>query len=162
MIKCLSSCLLLFCGTQAAAQASSTEIVVGQVLGNEVGQTINGWSHLAGGMFTKRITVNFVTTETSGCCSAIFEKADQILILRTEPLARNATGGVLAERVTERLVVKKKSGEISVGDCNVLWILPSWTLLNQRTGAARSFFVTNDGIRQLSWVDDQGNCDLGD
>jgi len=152
------------CGLSLSAWADplSTDLVVGQVIGNEVGQVINGWTHLGGGMFVTRKTANYVTTETSDCCFAIFEKGDTTLIAKTTPIARNQKGGVLAERIDQILKVNALPDEVSVGDCSILWVMPAWTLLNERTKLARSYIVTDSGIEQLTWLDEHSNCDLGD
>lgn len=146
----------------SAAQPAPTDLAVGQIIGNEPGQVINGWTHRGGSTIPRRKTANFVTTETMECCAAIFERGDSVLVARTIPIARNDKGGVLAERIVEMVKLEKRPGEISVGDCSILWITPAWTLLDERTKAARSLVVTADGIEQISWVDERGSCYLGD
>lgn len=145
-----------------AAQPAPTDLAVGQIIGNEPGQVINGWTHRGGSMIPRRKTANYVTTETMECCAAIFERGDAVLVARTIPVARNDKGGVLAERIVEIVKLEKRPGEISAGDCSLLWIVPAWTLLNERTKAARSLVVTADGIEQVSWIDEHGSCYLGD
>ena len=113
-------------------------------------------------MIPQRRTANYTTTETMECCAAIFERGNSVLIARTVPIARNDRGGVLAERIVEILKVERQPNEISVADCSLLWILPTWTLLNERTKVVRSIVVTTDGIEQISWIDERGSCYLGE
>lgn len=143
------------------ARPNEAELKVGQVIGSENGQIINGWEHVGGGMIPRRVTADYVTKETLDCCFVIFQKQQSTLIARTTPVAKNPTGGILAERIEEIVKLDAKPGEIGVGDCSILWISPAWTLVNEQTKLARSAIVTTDGIRMLSWVDDDSTCFSG-
>lgn len=160
-----SLALVLIAGiplTHLSAKEPVSDLRVGQVIATRPGETIDGWTHVGSGIFWHRKTADLVTTETMTCCTAVLERGRTVLIARTTPISRSKSGGVLAARIDEILKVQKQAGEESVGDCPILWITPAWTLLNERTRAARSFVVTTEGIAQISWVDDRRNCRSGE
>ena len=144
------------------AQPNETELNVGQVIDSGNGQIINGWEHVDSGMIPRRVTADYVTKETLDCCFVVFQKRQTTLVARTTPLTKNATGGILTERIEETVKLNAKPGEIGAGDCSILWISPAWTVIDQRTKRARSAIVTTDGIKILTWVDDGSNCLLGE
>ena len=72
--------LAMFLNFAPVQAQPTTGVGVGQIFGNEQGQIINGWEHTGGGLYPKRKTANYVTTETDECCFAIFKKNGTILI----------------------------------------------------------------------------------
>lgn len=156
--------LLVFaCFAGVEARLEAKVLAAGQVFNAKPGQMVGGWAYRAGTLIPKRKTERSVTTETLECCAAVFERGKTYLVARTVPAALDKAGGVVSQRIVEVLMVEKSNGEISPGGCSLLWITPAWTLLNERTRAARSFVVTpDDGIRQISWIDDRGSCSGGD
>lgn len=147
-------------GPVVPPEQQPTEIAVGQVIGNEVNQVINGWTSLGGGHYARRTTANFVTTEVSVCCYSIFEKGDEYLLARSEPIARNPRGGVLAERIEAIYRIKRKPTE-EITMCNILWLDLALSLYDNRSGMVRSIVVTEEGFEPVTWKGSGEACELG-
>src|SRR5687768_4297419 len=80
---------------------------VGQIIGTEPGQIINGWTQISSALQVKRSTKDYVTTEVHDCCVSIFRRGDKYLVARAEAVARTARGGVLAERIVATTTIAK-------------------------------------------------------
>jgi hypothetical protein len=153
--------MLVIAAALSAPPGAATDIAVGQVIANEPGQTLNGWTHNGGGLYPLRRTQNYVTTETSECCYAHFQKGNEHLVLVTSSLARKPTGGELASRVVRRFKIRQQPGEQTVS-CSLLWIDPALSLYNESTKMVRSVVITGDQFTVVSWKDDIHGCVLGD
>lgn len=146
----------------AIAAEPNPSITVGTVFGSQIGQNINGWRQMGGGLYLNRSTANYVTTEFDVCCYAVFQKENTYLIARTVAVAKREAGGVIAERVLGTKIVNKRPTENVVIDCLILWIRPAFNLYDTRTKIIRSVIISGDEFVTISWSDPGNYCDLGD
>ena len=130
------------------------EIRVGQIIGNEHVQTINGWTHESGGFWGE--------TAAGECCFIIFRRGNDILVARGEPVARGSRGGVEAERIMATRIVRQEEGEIE-GHCFFLSLSAAIAFYNPSTRVVRGVFVDREGIEIRRWLlDDEDSCSFGD
>src|SRR5687768_12845241 len=110
-------------GATAVAQGSEA-ISIGVEIRHGENQSINGWEKVGGTLYQSRTHANYITTERSECCVATFQKGDSFILAATVALARNPTGGVIAERVVRTFRIDQEADEIHA-DCTLLWITPA-------------------------------------
>lgn len=147
---------------QSAASAQTMgQLRVGQVIGNEIGQVINGWRQQGGDHYQKRTTQNYVTREVSECCVTVFTKGNVYLFAATEPIARGERGGVEAERIKATWTLTVTAGEKSL-DCSLMWIHPSASFTAGPGKIIRSVVYDGSEFTLIRWYDPGNYCDHGD
>ena len=144
-----------------ASAQNVEELRVGQVIGNENGQVVNGWQQQGGGYYLRRTTQNYVTQEISECCVTVFTRGNIYLFAATEPIARSERGGVEAERVKAIWKLTINDDEQPV-DCNLMWIKPSASFSTGPGKAIRSVIYDGDDFTLISWFDPGNYCGYGD
>jgi hypothetical protein len=132
-------------------------IVVGQVLNDTLGKTVNGWLHASGSMFGTAETKGEVTTTRLDCCIAVFSKGRSYIVALTEPVARNSAGGVIKEKVVALKRIEARPGEVQE-ECSLFNLNLGLTLRNPKTMMARSVVIDNGGFAVLEWKDTFRNC----
>lgn len=132
-------------------------IVVGQVLNDTLGKTVNGWLHSSGSMYGTSETKGEVTTTRLDCCIAVFSKGRSYIVALTEPVARNANGGVIKEKVVALKRIDARPGEVQE-ECGLFGLNLGLTLRNPKTMMARSVVIDNGGFAVLEWKDTFRNC----
>ncbi len=145
---------------QKSAQAAS-DIVVGQVLDDTLGKTVNGWTHTTGSLYAKRETKDYVTTETMECCVAVFKRGNRYIVARTEALTRNPNGGVIKQRVLATHRLTMQPGEVEI-DCSLVGQAAFLTVQNPKTGWLRSVVLNGDRLITVTWKDPGEFCYYGD
>ena len=143
------------------AEAQTVGLKVGQVIGNELGQTVNGWNQVGGTHYQQREVQNYVTTERDECCITAFRKGNTYMLALTLPIARNAAGGVEAERIVKLHAVKGTPNENTV-ECSLLWIMPAITLGTTPDKPVRSIIYDGTDFVEVRWQDSGTYCDWGD
>lgn len=141
----------------ALAAPPAPAITAGQVLDDTLGKVVNGWLHLQGSMYMTYSTSDAVTTGTLDCCIAVFSKGRSYIVARTEPVERNAQGGVIKERVMALKRLDARPGEVQE-ECSLYTLNLALTLRNPKTMMARSVVVDQGGLSVLEWKDAAGNC----
>ena len=137
------------------------DIEIGQVIQGDVGQTINGWENMGGGLYPKRIARGEATVETDECCQTLFKKGRTFLLAGSRAEKRNARGGVEAERITHLKKITLLPGEEHT-DCTLLWLRPLASFYNPTSKMARSFIFDGESIREVKWVASPDACYMGD
>jgi hypothetical protein len=132
-------------------------IVVGQVLNDTLGKTVNGWLHSSGSMFGTSETKGEVTTTRLDCCIAVFSKGRSYIVALTEPVTRSANGGVIKEKVVAIKRLDARPGEVQE-ECGLFNLNIGLTLRNPKTMMARSVVIDNGGFAVLEWKDTFRNC----
>jgi hypothetical protein len=92
---------------------------------------------------------------------AVFEKDGEYLVALTQPVARNASGGILVEKITHKLRLRAAPGEVAVDghDCTFVGVAPAIGFFSEATGIARGFFIFKDEVRAKRWFpDDVEEC----
>ena len=156
----LASCVILILAQSLSAQANN-ELRVGQVIGNEQGQIVNGWKQVGGTHFPRRTTQNYVTTEVDECCVVVFKKGAVYLLAATTPIARNLSGGVEAEKINLIRKVIVATGEREA-DCNLMWIYPVVSFFSNAKKPIRSIIFDGSNFVEIKWFGSKSYCDLGD
>lgn len=146
--------------TSISAQ-EATDLRVGQVIGNEQGQVINGWTQVGGTHYQKRSTKDYVTTETTECCVTTFKRGDTYLFAATDPIARGQRGGVEAERITviKKFTIPADENEV---DCSLMWIMPATSFSKGFGSPIRSIIFDGTEFVEIRWSDPGLYCDFGD
>lgn len=156
--------LLLIVGTMipppVIAQDTSG-LRVGQVIGNELGQVINGWKQQGGELVQTRVTENYITREIDECCVTIFTKGNVYQFAITEPIARTRRGGVEAERITILWNFTPAAGEEPV-DCNLMWIRPVASFSTGPGKVIRSVIYNGEEFTVIRWFDPGMYCSRAD
>jgi hypothetical protein len=156
---------------QSAAAQSSGELSIGQVVGNEIGQVINGWSQVGGSQYHIRKTQNYVTTETFdyvttetlACCVMTFRRGSVFLFAQSEPIARRASGGVEAVRIINIKKFVIPTNELQTDThCSLMWITPIMSFHNNQTKIVRSIVLSGNEFVQIRWFDPGPYCGHGD
>lgn len=146
---------------QRTTVPATSDIVVGQVLDDTLGKTVNGWNHASGHLYAKRETADYVTTETMECCVAVFNRGSRYIVARTEAVTRNSDGGVIKERVLATHRITARPGEAEI-DCSLIGQTAFLTLKDPRTGWLRSVVLNNDTFVTVTWKDPGDFCSYGD
>jgi hypothetical protein len=145
-----------------ATQVGTTgKIEPGMIIGSNRGQTINGWEDRGGGLYAKRSFEQGVAVERYECCYSIFVKNGTYTLAITEAVGRNATGGVLAERIVTTREVRPPAG-FDETECSLLWISPALSFHNPATNMAISYVIVDDEVHEIRYVDLDNNCYRGD
>jgi hypothetical protein len=134
---------------------------VGQVIGNESGQVINGWTDLGGGFFSPpphRATSDMKSPSGYECCYTLFTRDDDYALAITVPVAKNVTGGVIAEKITAIKFLKLSDSEEQVW-CDPLWLKAVFSSRKTGTNLVRSWLFDGTDFQGLTWMDDDGRCD---
>ncbi len=153
----LISILLAVPAAAALAQSSPDALAVGRIFTNKAGQTIAGWTDRGGGLYPRRSTTHFVTTEIDACCYSIFHQGKTYLILRTEPVEKGPEGGILTERILATTTVVEEAEEEET-ECSLLWIRPVISFRNSKNGSIRSLIISGNDFVALTWVDPGNYC----
>lgn len=148
---------ILFVATALFGAAPAPGIRVGLVLDDTLGKTVNGWLHTQGSMFNVTRHKDGVSTVDLDCCIAVFSKGRSTIVARTVPLAKNATGGVIKERITDLRRIDLRPGETEMG-CGLFTLNLVYSVKNPKTGNVRSIVVDEGGLGTLDWKDDQNRC----
>lgn len=156
----LAFLLALLSGHGALAQGQ-TDLTVGQVIGNNVGQVVNGWTQVGGSQYQSRETRNYVTVEGYACCVAVFRNGDTYLFAATSPIAKTASGGVEAERIVAIRKIAIPRAETPVS-CSLLWIDPAASFSSGPGKQIRSVIFTGADFVEIRWFDPGKYCDYGD
>lgn len=141
-----------------ASPAPAPGIKPGLVLNDTLGQTVNGWLHASGAMFTVLKNRNGVWIREDDCCVATFQKGQSYIIARTLPLTRSPNGGVIKERVLETRRIDVRPGEEGVG-CNAFGLQFHMSLKNPKTLAVRSVVIHDGKLGLLEWKDNGNYCE---
>lgn len=153
---------LLWSIPMALAQGQGQgQLRVGQVIGNEIGQVINGWKQQGGGSFQRRTTTDYVTREVEECCVTTFTKGGTYLFAATEPIARSNRGGVEAERIKTTWTMAVGAGE-SYLDCSLMWIRPVASFSSGPGKVIRSVIYDGSEFTLIRWYDPGNYCDHSD
>lgn len=154
----------LLCAAPLAAKpakpslpVSPQGIVMGQVLNDTLGKTVNGWLHFQGSTYGTSETKDYVTTTRIDCCVAVFSKGRSYIVALTQPLARNPTGGVIKEKVVALKRIDARPGEVQE-ECSLFTLNLGLTLRNPKTMMARSVVIDNGGFAVLEWKDTFRQC----
>lgn len=139
-----------------AALADPTTIDVGMVLGSNHGQVVNGWIDNGGGLYQP------LGSTDHKCCYSLFEKDGQYLTVVSEAVARNPSGGIIAERVIATKIDRPNDGEEERSVCGPLSLDPLRSFYTPETKGVRSIFYDGSGFQELRWTDTDGRCDLPD
>lgn len=142
-----------------AAPAPAPSIPIGLVLDDTLGKTVKGWFHAQGTMFSVSKTKDGVTTSELDCCIAVFTRAKSYIVARTEPLARNATGGVIKEKVVAVRRIDTRPGELEMV-CSLYSLQTAISLKNRKTNMVRSIVVDEGALGLLEWKDSEGRCGI--
>lgn len=140
---------------------TTTKIEAGMIIGSNHGQTINGWEDRGGGLYPKRTFERGVAVERNECCDTIFKKGDTYTVAISEAVGRNATGGVLAERIVTTKEVQPAAG-FEETDCSLLWISPALSFYNPQNDMAISYVIVDDEVHEIRYIDLDNNCYQGD
>jgi hypothetical protein len=132
-------------------------IVVGQVLNDTMGKTVNGWLHFQGSMYGTSETKDEITTTRLDCCIAVFSKGRSYIVALTEPIERNGKGGVIKEKVVAIKRLDARPGEVQE-ECSLFNLNLGLTLRNPKTMMARSVVIDNGGFAVLEWKDTFRQC----
>ena len=132
-------------------------IVVGQVLNDTLGKTVNGWLHSSGSMYGTSETKDHITTTRLDCCIAVFSKGRSYIVALTEPVTRSANGGVIKEKVVAIKRLDAQPGEVQE-ECSLFNLNLGLTLRNPKTMMARSVVIDNGGFAVLEWKDTFRQC----
>lgn len=160
MIKRTMIALALLVLPQGASADDGS--LIGQVLGSGVDQTINGWTDAGGGHYTVISYDGTKLNSTSTCCFAILRQGNDLILAITIPIARNSTGGVLAERIEKIKRLSTPPGMIE-GQCQPLWLDPITSFMQEDGDEVVSYFYDGKDFRELHWRDkDMTGCDRGD
>lgn len=159
MIKRVMAALMMLTVPQAV-QADDSELI-GKVLGSGGDQTVNGWSVIGGGFYTALSYGEGRTIMTSVCCTAVLQKGSSYTIAVTTPLAREKTGGVLANRIDKAMIVKF-SPEYYTTECQLLWMRPIVHFTKDKSDYVTSYFYDGKDFRRLDWIDKEGTCYRGE
>jgi hypothetical protein len=149
----------LFAKTAPAAPDSA--LAVGTVISSREGTVIGGWHRIYGATYVKRTHFTGVTSETSECCFAVFEKGQALLVLKTETAGLDAGGKPVTERIIGSKWITRKPSEI-ITDCQILWISPQLSLYDNKTEVIRSVVIENGEFVIFSWRDSGSSCSFGD
>jgi hypothetical protein len=84
-----------------------------------------------------------------------------LLVLRTEPVARDARGKPLTERIVRSKWITRRQSE-SITDCQLLYLSPQLSLFDNNTEAIRSVVMDNGEFVIVSWRDPGSYCTFGD
>lgn len=146
---------------QKKAAPAAADIAVGQVLNDTLGKTVNGWLHTTGSLYARRVTKDYVTTETLECCVSVLKRGNRYIVARTEAVTRNPDGGVIKERVLSTHKLTARPGEVEI-DCSLIGQSAFLTLQETKTGWLRSVVLNGDAFITVSWKDPGGFCSYGD
>jgi hypothetical protein len=141
----------------AMAAPPASTIKVGQVLDDSLGKTVNGWLHTLGSMFSSYETKGDVTTGKLDCCIAMLTKGRSYIVARTEPLARNATNGVIKEKVIGVQRIDLRPGEVETL-CSLFSLQIVFSVRNPKTNQVRSVVVDEGKLATLEWHDTNQRC----
>jgi hypothetical protein len=148
--------------TVPATQAgTTTKIEPGLIIGSNNGQTINGWEDRGGGLYPQRSYERGAAVERNECCYSIFKKGDAYTVAISVAVGRNATGGVLAERVVATREIQTPVGYEET-DCSLLWIDPALSFYNPKNDMAISYVIVDNEVHEIRYVDLDNNCYQGD
>lgn len=149
--------LIVLLAAPALAATPAPGITVGQVLDDTLGKPVNGWLHTQGSMFTSFETKDGVRTGKLDCCIAVFRKGRSYIVARTEPLAHNAKGGVIKEKVVAIKRLDMRPGEVETM-CELFSLQLELSVHNPKTRMVRSVVVENGALGLLEWLDTSGQC----
>ncbi|WP_073973850.1 hypothetical protein [Erythrobacter donghaensis] len=145
-----------------ATQVGTTgKIEPGMIIGSNSDQTINGWQGRGGGLYAKRTFERDVAVERNTCCYSVFEKDGTYTVAISVAVGRNATGGVLAEKIVATREIQTPVGYEET-DCSLLWIDPALSFYNPKNDMAISYVIVDDEVREIRYVDLDDNCYEGD
>jgi hypothetical protein len=147
--------------TAAAPPAADHALAVGTVIASSQESPVGGWRPLYRSTWAQRVQGDNVITETQECCIAVYQKGLALLVLRAEPVTRNARGEALTERIVRSKWLTRRADEI-VTDCQILSISPQLSLYDNKTGAIRSVAIDNGEFVILAWHDPGSFCSFGD
>ena len=159
--KRFSLAIAMLALTAAAPPAPDHALAVGTVISSLPEAPVGGWQPLYRSNWAKRVQGDNVVTETQECCIAVYQKGLALLVLRTEPVTRNARGEPLTERIVRSKWITRRKDEI-VTDCQILSISPQLSLYDNKTGAIRSVAIDNGEFVLLDWREPGGYCAFGD
>jgi hypothetical protein len=142
-------------------QAPDNALAVGTVIPTAHETVVGGWRQLYRGTYAKRIRQDRSVTESEECCFAVYEKGVGLLVLRTEPVARDARGEPLTERIVRSKWITRRQSE-SITDCQLLYLSPQLSLFDNNTEAIRSVVMDNGEFVIVSWRDPGSYCTFGD
>ena len=156
MIWKVAAPFILLVAWPAFAEGPGNGLRVGDVIGSNQGQTINGWTDWGGGEFAS-------AKSNSQCCKRIFNKGNIFLVAVTEQVARRAQGGVIAERILATKVLSALPGE-EMQTCDLLWLSPVISFYNPKTKMIRSVIYNGAEFVEIRYLmDGQGaSCLMGD
>ncbi len=144
-----------------ASSQSPQGLEVGQVIGNETGQVINGWTDLGGGYFSPppyRAISDMRSPSGYECCYTLFTREDAYALAITVPVAKNVMGGVIAERITALKFLKLSPSEEQV-ECDPLWLQAIFSSRKVGTDRIQSWLFDGTDFQSLTWIDEDGRCD---
>ena len=160
-LKYLVASVSVLIPSSIAAQ-EATDLRVGQVIGSEEGQVINGWTQTFSSLYQKRSIEENGVSETSECCVVIFKKGSTYLFAATDPIALNQGGSAAAERIT---VIKKftipTDEEEAHDDCKVLWWVNTVKSFSRGLGnPIRSIIFDNLNLEffEIRWFEREEEC----
>jgi hypothetical protein len=137
------------------------KIEPGMIVGSNSDQTINGWQDRGGGLYAKRTFERGVAVERDTCCYSVFEKDGTYTVAITEAVGRDATGGVLAERIVATKEIRPPVG-FDETECSLLWINPALSFHNRATNMAISYVIVDNDVHEIRYIDLDHNCYEGD
>ena len=106
----------------AAPQASDTALAVGTIVASGDNVIVGGWRELWSTDYaTRTYSPGRNVVETPQCCVRVFGKGNALLVVKTDPVSRDAKGSPLTERVARKLWVTKRPGEV-IADCEIFWL----------------------------------------
>ena len=160
-LKYLVASVSVLIPSSIAAQ-EATDLRVGQVIGSEDGQVINGWTQTASSMYIKRSYEKYGISERYECCVVIFKKGSIYLFAATDPIALNQSGSAAAERIT---VIKKftipTDEEEAPDDCKVLgWVNSVKSFSRGLGNPIRSIIFDNLNLEffEIRWFERTDEC----
>jgi len=92
------------------------------------------------------------------CCYTLFTREGGYALAITVPVAKNAMGGVIAEKITAIKFLKLSASEEQV-ECDPLWLKAIFSSREEGTNLIHSWLFDGTDFQRLTWVDDDGRCD---
>jgi len=147
---------------RAARPAPDSALAVGTVIPAAHDSVVGGWRQLYRTHWSRRVLQANSVAETQECCIAVFEKGMALMVLRTEPVTRNARGEPLTERVVRSKWITRRRDE-TITDCQILYLSPALSLYDEKTEMIRSVAIDDGEFALITWRDPgSGSCAFGD
>ncbi len=144
------------------APAPDSALALGTVIASGDNVTVAGWRELwQADYVTRAYSPSSEIIETPHCCIRVFGKGNALLVLKTDPVSRDASGKPLTERIERRLWVTKRPGEI-FADCAIFWINTQLSLVDEKTDAVRSVVFADGELQLFTWRGTGSHCAFGD